>query len=333
MTRGVLASLRDLVPLHPLTPIEALRVAELQATRLLEASRIKSPPVPESVISGLPKIEVRRISPWPVSGCTDWVKSTWVIVVNGAEPPVRQRFSLAHEFKHIVDHRFVEILYPPTATMASSRRAETVCDYFAGCLLVPSAWLLDAWTAGCRNFSQLARHFEVSQAAIYVRLQQIGLAVRQPRCNNDNPIIRSRLRSLQKEVQLPKSRAQETFSRQAIFDAVDKAPSRSTLSEDLFGIKAKTKTDHHFEKSLVGPSHREEVVDLDEQSVKASIAQGVSVGVKHIAPARTVIAHSRRDHGKEPGNLRKGLVQPKGNRLNVAEGVHRNVRAEVAKRT
>ena len=148
MNRTPVTVLRDLVPIRPLTQLEALRIAELQANRLLKLALVSAPAVPDSVITDLPKIEVRRLRPWPVAGCTDWIKSTWVIAINAADSPLRQRFTLAHEFKHILDDRFVDIIYPAVPSMSSSERAEKVCEYFAGCLLVPKMWLRRAWTSG-----------------------------------------------------------------------------------------------------------------------------------------------------------------------------------------
>ena len=136
MSRGALTQLRDLVPLRPLSQSEALRIAELQADRLLKLAGLSAPPVPDDLILEIPKIQVRYMTPWPVSGCVDWTGAMWTIALNAAEPRVRQRFSLAHEFKHIVDHKFVKLLYPGLPTMGSRARAEAICDYFAGCLLV-----------------------------------------------------------------------------------------------------------------------------------------------------------------------------------------------------
>jgi hypothetical protein len=185
---GTLGRLRDLVPIRPLTQLEALRVAELQATRFLELAGVHEPPVPETLIAELPKISIRRVHPWPVSGCTEWVNGSWVVVLNSAESPARQRFTLSHEFKHILDHRFIEIIYPASEGFSSSQRAEIICDYFAGCLLIPTRWLGASWEAGYRSMPRLAQQFRVSEAAIYTRLVQIGLAVRRPRCSG----VRSR---------------------------------------------------------------------------------------------------------------------------------------------
>jgi hypothetical protein len=184
MTRGVLSTLRGVCPPRQLTHGEALRVAELQATKLLELSGITDGPVPESIITAVPKVQVRRMSPWPVSGCTDWAKGTWVIVISGAEPETRQRFTLSHEFKHIIDYPFIDVLYPASLGMSAHQRAESVCDYFAGCLLVPRPWLKLAWTNKTQDLGKLARMFGVSQAAMQTRLLQVGLVDRPKRCDD-----------------------------------------------------------------------------------------------------------------------------------------------------
>ena len=98
MNPGVVASLRDLMPNRPLTRVEALSIAERQALRFLELSGVTDGPVDDRLISELPRIEVRRTSPWPSSGATQWIRGRWVIVLNASEPFVRQRFSLAHEW-------------------------------------------------------------------------------------------------------------------------------------------------------------------------------------------------------------------------------------------
>src|SRR2546421_567238 len=58
--RGVLAMLRALVPRRPVSPWETLLIAELQANRLLEYFEITSAPVPEEIVSELPRIRIVR---------------------------------------------------------------------------------------------------------------------------------------------------------------------------------------------------------------------------------------------------------------------------------
>jgi Zn-dependent peptidase ImmA (M78 family) len=102
-----------------------------------------------------------------------WSNGRWLILLNAAEPRGRQRFSLAHELKHILDHPFVTILYPRRDV--STELAEQVCDYFAACLLMPRRWLRQAWAEGMRDVPGLARRFGVTRQAVKVRLLQVGL--------------------------------------------------------------------------------------------------------------------------------------------------------------
>lgn len=178
----IITALRDIMPIRPLTMAEALRTAELQATKLLELSGLQGPPFPEIVITELPRVQVERIIPAPASGATQWSRGRWLILLNGSEVPGRQRFSLAHEFKHVLDNPFIDMLYPRTGSLSSAERAEQVCDYFAGCLLMPRMWLKRSWTTGTQQPTALARQFDVSKQAIQVRLLQIGLAEPGARC-------------------------------------------------------------------------------------------------------------------------------------------------------
>ena len=180
--RGLVASLRDIVPIRPLTLTEAFRIAELQATKLLELSGVAEPPVPETIITSLPRVQVERVRLTPTSAATEWSHGRWLILLNGAEPATRQRFSLAHEFKHVLDNPFIHLLYPALRGASHSDRAEQICDYFAGSLLMPRPWLKRQWGRGVQDPRALARMFEVSQAAMQVRLRQIGLTEPVPRC-------------------------------------------------------------------------------------------------------------------------------------------------------
>jgi Zn-dependent peptidase ImmA (M78 family) len=174
--------LRDLMPLRPLTIIESLRIAELQATRLLELSGVTAPQVPETVITKLPRVQVERISPSPVAGATEWSHGRWLILLNGSDVTGRQRFSLAHEFKHVIDARFLKVVYPPRGGLSSKQQAEPICDHFAACLLMPRAWVKKLWGQRVQNVAQLADLFGVSRQAMQVRLMQIGLIERPARC-------------------------------------------------------------------------------------------------------------------------------------------------------
>lgn len=181
-TAGTIGKLRDVVPIRPLIYGEALQIAEAQAARFLAMAGISGPAVPENIITDLPKFQVIRRSPFPVSGASTWAHGRWQIGLNGAEPATRQRFSLAHELKHVIDHPFADQIYSGFPAHDSETMIERVCDHFSGCLWMPRPWVEQAWHGGNQHLGDLATTFGVSQSAMYVRLRQLGLSEMTPRC-------------------------------------------------------------------------------------------------------------------------------------------------------
>ncbi|QSZ50074.1 ImmA/IrrE family metallo-endopeptidase [Arthrobacter sp. D5-1] len=180
--RSVLATLRALIPNREVrSHSEAKQVAEHQATRLLELHGIEDGPVPVELIADLPKIEIEMVNA-PVSGASFWNGSNWIIQLNKYESYSRQRFTLAHEYKHIVDHNRADALYIGNRDVTPAEQAEQAADYFAGCLLVPKKLLKRAYYGGMQRTADLAAHFQVSEAAMTVRLRQTGIAEAAPRC-------------------------------------------------------------------------------------------------------------------------------------------------------
>jgi predicted transcriptional regulator len=173
---SVLTTLRGLIPTRTLYFHESLRIAELQASRLLELRGVSQPGVPEGTVSDLPHVQVcyRRL---PASGLTYWdaAQRTWVIGINASEPPTRQKFTLFHEYKHLVDHYASNQLYTGTPTQTASRQAERAADYFAACVLMPKRLIKAAYFSGLQTIDLLAERFEVSATAMSVRLAQLGV--------------------------------------------------------------------------------------------------------------------------------------------------------------
>jgi Zn-dependent peptidase ImmA (M78 family) len=182
MNPSVLTVLRDKVPLRPLTFAEHLRIAEMQAHLFLKLVNVHEAPVPTRVIEELPRIQVNHVSPLPVSGATHWTSGRWLVLLNATEPRVRQRFSLAHEFKHIIDNRFADLIYQGLPEADRAQLIEQICDFFAGCVLLPRPWLKSTYAGGLQRLPDLAARFDVSQAAVQVRLNQIGMAEPAARC-------------------------------------------------------------------------------------------------------------------------------------------------------
>jgi Zn-dependent peptidase ImmA (M78 family) len=185
--RSVLTLLRGLVPKRDLTPSEAYRIAELQANRLLEHLGVQTSAVPTEVVSEVPRIRIVLERGLPVSGSAPWTGRYWIITVSADEHPLRQRFSLMHEFKHIVDHTTKHYLYRDRPGMGAHEQAERVADYFAACLLMPKRVVKRLWGEQHQNVAELAEMLQVSPAALRYRLDQIGLTERPRRCARPMP--------------------------------------------------------------------------------------------------------------------------------------------------
>jgi hypothetical protein len=171
----ILSLLRSATPVHALTRAEMMSVCERQAERLLHLRTVTGPPVPDDTIRALPRIHVHEMA-MGVSGMTQWEHGRWLMLIRSRDTHTRRRFTLAHEFKHILDHPYISVLYPDARGAPSGHRAEEACNYFAASLLMPRKWVRDAWHHGPQDIGHLAKTFDVSCAAMSLRLSQVGLA-------------------------------------------------------------------------------------------------------------------------------------------------------------
>jgi len=178
----VIGAVRALLPRRSLLDHEARSVAERQAQRLTSLLDLAGPIVDLEAIAALPRLDVRLKAGLPVSGFSEWSRSRWVVAINDDDHWTRQRFTLAHELKHVLDNPYIDVLYPGLDGKPSAKRAEAVCDYFAACLLMPRPAVKLAWVQGHQRVDDLAAHFGVSGAAMGIRLAQLGLTSSRPRC-------------------------------------------------------------------------------------------------------------------------------------------------------
>jgi hypothetical protein len=119
--RSLLSELRAVVPPRELAFAETLRIAELQAAKLRQLTSAGDRLLTDDLIAELPRVEV-RYRRLPTSGMSYWTGQTWVIAINSAEPLTRQRFTLLHEFKHILDHGRTAYLYGSRSAGAAGPR-------------------------------------------------------------------------------------------------------------------------------------------------------------------------------------------------------------------
>lgn len=177
----VIDELRAMVPLRPLTWSEAHALAEQQAARLLDLLHIAEPVVPQFVISSLPGVVVDWQQGWPTSGMAVRGPHHWRIVLCADEPRQRQRFTLAHEFKHLLDDEICQQMNRHLPVERRQLRAERLCNFFAACLLMPRPWVKHDWYGGLQRPRALARRYYVSEDAMRTRLYELGLMSLPPR--------------------------------------------------------------------------------------------------------------------------------------------------------
>lgn len=85
----------------------------------------------------------------------------------------------------MLDNPMIKVLYPSVGGISSEERAEQVADQFVACLLMPRPWLKRAWGSGIQDPRDLARLFDVSPAAMRVRLETTGLVQQEWRPHHD----------------------------------------------------------------------------------------------------------------------------------------------------
>ena len=96
------------------------------------------------------------------------------ITVNGADHPVRQRFTIAHELGHLMLEPDVGTFHRNFSdTTFTGTPSETRANAFAADLLVP-LWMLAASTSVYgHDAARLAGVFYVSEAAMKIRLDKL----------------------------------------------------------------------------------------------------------------------------------------------------------------
>lgn len=184
--RQAVSLLRDLIPHRRVSFLESMQIAERQAVLLRELFEDAGAQFAEQRLGLLPKLAIWQEDGIPVSGASFWDGGQWVININTDEPPERQRFTLLHEFKHVIDHPHQVHLFSPAQSTGNSQR-ELAADYFAACVLMPSRQFKAAHRRYDGAVDRLAEHFGVHRGGILMRLSELGIA-QHDRAENPSPI-------------------------------------------------------------------------------------------------------------------------------------------------
>ncbi|MFM5781480.1 ImmA/IrrE family metallo-endopeptidase [Aeromonas caviae] len=134
--------------------------------------------------------EVVSISPFDtnpenqgISGYASMVNGNPVVAYHSTEHPNRQRFTIAHEIgHHLLGHVRANAGrclrdHPSSYTANNNTYIEAEANEFAAQLLMPEeAVRILIERRGVTSITELARAFNVSEAAMYYRLKNLGLA-------------------------------------------------------------------------------------------------------------------------------------------------------------
>lgn len=113
-----------------------------------------------------------------LAGFTQWEDGQYKIFVNKNAGLGRRRFTLAHEFGHVINWNGKKVIYANLGhgdQAKHDRQIEQVTDHFAACFLMPRRYVKQAWTMGIQDIEALAELFKVSTEAMRVRLTYLGL--------------------------------------------------------------------------------------------------------------------------------------------------------------
>lgn len=178
----IIQDVRRRTPARPLSVGDAYAIAELQASLVLERLGVRGPGATDLLwIARLPRVRVlarpRHEMP-ALAGFTQWDNGQYQIVINRNANLGRRRFTLAHEFGHVLNWNARKLLYANLGhgdPAKHDRQIEQVTDHFAACLLMPRRFVKQAWTTGIQDTEALAELFKVSAEAMRVRLTYLGL--------------------------------------------------------------------------------------------------------------------------------------------------------------
>ncbi|MGH2361806.1 MAG: ImmA/IrrE family metallo-endopeptidase [bacterium] len=156
---------------------ELLAQTDALAGRVLAASGVSHPPVPENIVLYLGPETVIEYFDWTsLIGAVTHVGGRWVFGINRNDPPGRRRFTLMHEFKHALDGLRTVRDYRSYRKGMPKPLEEYLADRFAVVVLMPEEWVRAAARYE-RRVERLAWRFGVSAEAMTLRLRELGLPV------------------------------------------------------------------------------------------------------------------------------------------------------------
>lgn len=178
----LITELRSAMPKRPMTYGLLLQATRLQAWKLRQL-KTAADELDINLVWLLRQqaVPVNRVPSYQLTGesglTTDAISGRLEVYVNANEPLVRQRFTLLHEFKHVLDFADADVLYARLGSgnvKRQKQQIEQLANEFAGNVLMPTMLVKRAWFA-VQDIDELGRLFNVSPEAMTTRLEKLGL--------------------------------------------------------------------------------------------------------------------------------------------------------------
>jgi Zn-dependent peptidase ImmA (M78 family) len=165
-----------------------MTIAQHQASYLRELLGITTTAMPLDWVPALPRLTVEVVPAYRlgegISGLTTRRDGSYLIAVNKNRSRSHRRFTLCHELKHLLDYPYARILHARLGygdPEAQEYRIERIADHFSAHLLMPVNLVKRVWGRGLQDPHALSKVFEVSEEAMRIRLDNLGLT------GNDEP--------------------------------------------------------------------------------------------------------------------------------------------------
>jgi Zn-dependent peptidase ImmA (M78 family) len=151
---------------------------------LLVQAKVTTPPVPIEEVAKVAGFRlVMEHLDSELSGFYLMRAGTPTIGVNIFHPPVRQRFTIAHEIGHArlhADDHYDRAFRRDPNSAAATDPAEMDANAFAAALLMPAEWITERWAEATDLLDndwvvKTARDFGVSTQSLLYRVENLGL--------------------------------------------------------------------------------------------------------------------------------------------------------------
>ena len=151
------------------------KLVERLAQNWLKREKVCCPPVPIELVLRADEerpVEIRQLPLRSCHGALWRLSDGWIIQLRGDDSPAAQRYTLFHEAFHILAHRKATPVFSKRGT-AKGTFNELLANYFAACMLMPTAWLEEKW-AEVNDLDRITKIFQVPKSSACIRLKCLG---------------------------------------------------------------------------------------------------------------------------------------------------------------